>query len=77
MFTKTLVATTLAALVAAAPAPVPRQEASAFTLLALRSASPVQLLPINANNNKFFTGEPVTTSCPPGIDCPRKSDAPC
>ncbi|CAF9902930.1 MAG: hypothetical protein GOMPHAMPRED_000036 [Gomphillus americanus] len=60
----------------AAAAPVANVEASTgsgpFTLMSVRSASPVHLQQVNATGQAFFIGKPTATYCPSGVsglDC--------
>ncbi|KAI4153257.1 MAG: hypothetical protein LQ341_000561 [Variospora aurantia] len=54
-----------------------REESSAspitFVIIAARSASPVQLQPVNANGNAFWVGKETTSYCPltDQTRCPR------
>ncbi|RDW64913.1 hypothetical protein BP6252_10564 [Coleophoma cylindrospora] len=73
MFCKTLLASALAGLAVAAPAPIAqRQEASSFSAIAVHSTSAVHLQSINANGGKFWVGaeKPTSTYCPLSTGCP-------
>ena len=59
---------------AASAAVLPRQQAGtpagkAFTLLAVRSASPIHFMPVQANDGQFWIGKDTTASCPSADGC--------
>lgn len=62
---------TPATLVAFATALPTTQSSGPFGVIALRSASPIHLLPMNAAGEKFYLGGSTASYCPSNIDpCP-------
>jgi len=71
MFTKTIIAATLASLAVAAPVEQ-RQTSNAFGMISTRSGSPeVHLRSVVANGQRFWIGKETATYCPTieNLDC--------
>ncbi|KAF4637172.1 hypothetical protein G7Y89_g913 [Cudoniella acicularis] len=67
MYTKTLIASILASLAAAAPAPVARDN-SVFAMIVIHSGSPIQGAAISENGLKFWISKPTETYCPESVE---------
>lgn len=80
--TSALLAGATASLTAAAPSPRPNANAAAddvparFTVMALRSASPIHYMPMQARGREFWLGGDPSTYCPEvvGDACPEEQD---
>lgn len=73
MYTKTLIAATLAGLAVAAP--VARDAVDTVGLIALRSTTAIHLSTVSENGLKFWIHKDTATYCPPQAEpCPSKSN---
>jgi len=78
MFTKTVIAATLATLAVAAPVEQ-RQSSNAFGMISTRSGNPnVHLRSVVANGQRFWLGKETATYCPEieGLDCSQGTSPP-